>query len=230
MAYPPDNKNPVMSPPDASYQGPYAAQQPYVPASQYTGQPPMGTPSSYPGTPPQMPNAPSYGSGSPPMAPGYVNQQPGTKEMMMVAPGGNRNARNKRFTADGKRDWSTGICSCCGEDAFGKWCMACWCPCIVYGENMTRLEHLTTQGTPHPEGGDSCGGDTWLHCCLTTWFGAGWCLQIPGRSKVRSRYSIDGGFCTDCCTICWCTPCALTQEHLEIQLEERSFQDGMGRV
>ncbi|THU79572.1 PLAC8-domain-containing protein [Dendrothele bispora CBS 962.96] len=157
-----------------------------------------------------------------------VNQQPGTKEMMSLTPGGNRNAKNMPMTPDGQRDWSNGICDCCGDGAFGTWCLSCWCPCIVYGENSSRIEHLAQNGVPHPKGGDACGGDCWLHCCLTSFLGVGWILQIPGRSRIRSRYSIDGGCFTDCCTVFWCNPCSLTQEHREIQLEERSILQANG--
>lgn len=66
-------------------------------------------------------------------------------------------------------------------------CVACWCPCIVYGQNKTRVEHLETQGYPHPEGGDSCGGDCWLHCLLTACVGFGWIVQVS-PSFIHPHY------------------------------------------
>ena len=52
-------------------------------------------------------------------------------------------------------------------------------------------------------------------------------LPIPrqgsNRGIIRGRYKIDGGICGDYCAACWCTPCELTQESREIELEERSL-------
>lgn len=66
--------------------------------------------------------------------------------------GGNRNALNKPFNATGKRDWSFGFFDCfsaCGTCMFG-WC----CPCLQFGKNVSRLEHLTKHGQVHPSDGD----------------------------------------------------------------------------
>jgi len=43
------------------------------------------------------------------------------------------------------------------------------------------------------------------------------------RGSVRGRYNIEGGSVGDCCTTCWCKPCALTQESREIELEEETY-------
>ena len=48
--------------------------------------------------------------------------------------------------------------------------------------------------------------------------------QIRQREEMRERYGIRGSGVGDCCVAAWCRPCALTQEHREIELEERSFQ------
>ncbi|KAJ7281372.1 PLAC8 family-domain-containing protein [Mycena rebaudengoi] len=140
---------------------------------------------------------------------------------MQVAAGGNRNAANKMFDANGKREWSHGLCDCFGD--FGTCCVAWWCPCITYGKNKARLQHLTAQGFPDPEGGGSCNGPCWGYCCLTTFTGFGFILQAINRGEVRARYSIDGGGCTDCLASWCCTPCDLTQASREIELEEKSL-------
>ncbi|PVG00811.1 PLAC8-domain-containing protein [Serendipita vermifera] len=139
----------------------------------------------------------------------------------MGSGGGNRNVKNIPFDSKGEREWSNGLCSCFGD------CLTCivaaWCPCIVFSQNKTRLQHMETQGYPHPEGGESCGSDCMLHCLLTACLGAGWILQIGNREKIRSRYRIEGGTCGDCCVSWCCHSCALTQESRELELEERSM-------
>lgn len=61
-------------------------------------------------------------------------------------------------------------------------CMACWCPCIAYGKNVTRFRHLRDHNQPHPSNGGSCGSDCWVHCLLTSCFAAGWVLEVRSCS------------------------------------------------
>ncbi|KAJ3565399.1 hypothetical protein NP233_g7661 [Leucocoprinus birnbaumii] len=129
-------------------------------------------------------------------------QQPQATPGMMIGGGGNRNAKNLPMDADG-RDWSNGLCDCC--DAPGTCLLAWCCPCIVYSKNKHRYEHLNSKGSPDPD------------------HGGGWILQFMQRGNVRSRYNIKGGGCGDCCTAFWCSPCELTQESAELELEEKSF-------
>jgi hypothetical protein len=58
-------------------------------------------------------------------------------------------------------------------------------------------------------------------------------LTIPVRRAVsraaccsnhRRVSSIKGGCCGDCCVSCWCHSCELTQEHLELEEEEKMNQ------
>ncbi|KAF8524477.1 PLAC8-domain-containing protein [Gautieria morchelliformis] len=145
--------------------------------------------------------------------------QPGPTPQMMVA-GGNRNVKNLPFNAAGEREWSNGFCSCC--DDCGTCFLSAFCPCIVYSQNKSRVEHLERQGYPHPDGGASCTGDCCVHCLLAG-FGFGWVLQMGARSAIRLRYRIAGGAFGDCCAACCCTPCELTQGSRELELEERSM-------
>lgn len=48
-------------------------------------------------------------------------------------------------------------------------------------------------------------------------------LQIGNRGSIRERYRIKGGSFGDCCTVFCCSPCELTQESRELDLEEQSF-------
>jgi hypothetical protein len=57
-------------------------------------------------------------------------------------------------------------------------CLACWCPCIVYGTNKHRYEFLTFYGTPDPRrGGGCCSCDCCFYACLI-YFGCWWVLQV----------------------------------------------------
>ncbi|PPQ97131.1 hypothetical protein CVT26_000616 [Gymnopilus dilepis] len=148
-------------------------------------------------------------------------QQPTASHGMVVAPGGggNRNAKNMPVDADG-REWSNGMCSCMGD--CGTCMMATFVPCIVYGQNKHRYEHLNSHGTPHPTGGPMCSGSCFTHG-LATLCGVNFIFQMINRGHVRRRYNIKGSGCGDCCAALWCTPCQLTQESRELELEEESF-------
>jgi len=145
-----------------------------------------------------------------------------TQGMRVVAGGGgNRNAKNLPEGKDG-REWSHSFCGCCDEPGT---CIKAWCcPCIVYGQNKRRYNHLTNQGVPDPEhGGGCCSGPCWLHCCITSFFGLGCLLQMGLRGDIRGRYHIKGGGCGDCLAAWCCHACELTQGEREIALEEDSF-------
>ncbi|KDQ22150.1 hypothetical protein PLEOSDRAFT_1086889 [Pleurotus ostreatus PC15] len=141
---------------------------------------------------------------------------------MVVVPGGggNRNAKNLPMDPDG-REWSHGLCDCCSD--VGTCLIATFFPCIVYAQNRRRYESLN-RGQPDPErGGSGFNGDCLMHGCITCCFGIGCVLQIPLRGHLRSRYHIKGGGCGDCMVSWCCTPCGLTQEARELELEEASM-------
>jgi Cys-rich protein (TIGR01571 family) len=127
--------------------------------------------------------------------------------------------------------------------------MATCFPCITYGKNKSRLKYLQEHGEPHPSGGNTCTGDCWLHCCLSSFLPCcGWILQVrlsshpskylvanslyliqlESRNQIRNRYSVDGGCGSDCVSSFFCSPCALTQEHQEMQEEEQLLMRTMG--
>lgn len=122
---------------------------------------------------------PNQGAGSPPAQ--HYNQPPmqqqpqATQPMALTPGGGNRNALNKPYDQSGQRDWSHGLCDCCGDAAT---CVFAWCcPCMVYSQNKSRLQHLAQQGTPHPKGGEMFGGDCAIHALLL-YFGCACFLQV----------------------------------------------------
>jgi Cys-rich protein (TIGR01571 family) len=147
------------------------------------------------------------------------NQQPSaTRGMAMGQQGGG----NRRGQA---RPWSNGLCDV--DDPSGTCCLACFCPCIVYGQNKARLKHLLLHGASHPQhGGSYYSDDCFQHGCLTVLCGIGWALQISTRKKTRLRYNIAGTDLEDCGTSLCCGPCALTQESKEMGLEETSLVVG----
>ncbi|KAG6864513.1 hypothetical protein C0991_009000 [Blastosporella zonata] len=152
-----------------------------------------------------------------------IAQQPMATQGMVVNP---RNALNKP-NVDGKgREWSNGICGF--SDACGTCCVAWFCPCIIYGSNKQRLEHLERNGTPDPDQGGMFNSDCMLYGALAACLGVGCILQVGTRGAVRGRYGIQGGGCGDFFTSCCCTPCALTQEEQEISLEEKAISQGQG--
>ncbi|PPR05319.1 hypothetical protein CVT26_011577, partial [Gymnopilus dilepis] len=171
-------------------------------------------------------------------------QQPMATPSMTVG-GGNRNAKNLPVGPDG-REWSEGLCGCFGDTGT---CVVAWCcPCITYSNVKRRYEHLNDKGYPDPEhGGSCCNSDCMIHGCLI-YCGLGWimqasifclncCLaksercslsQMMNRGSIRARYNIKGSGVGDCCTSFWCTPCELTQESRELDLEEASFGGKQG--
>ncbi|PPQ81569.1 hypothetical protein CVT25_013412 [Psilocybe cyanescens] len=138
--------------------------------------------------------------------------------------GGNRNAKHMPVSADGTRDWSTDLCLFCDHN-LGTCCKALWCPCIIYGRNKARIEYLYAEEKVHPTKGGTCSDDCVVHACLTTFCLFGWAIQIPNRASVRRRYNIEGDWLGDCAAAMFCSPCELSQESREIDLEERSFEE-----
>ncbi|EGG00943.1 uncharacterized protein MELLADRAFT_92917 [Melampsora larici-populina 98AG31] len=88
------------------------------------------------------------------------------------------------------RPWRHGLCQCHQE--CGTCCLSFWCPCMVYGRNHSRLNHMKMHNQPHPTGGDPCGPMSWLFTAVNCTFGVGWILQFLQRSETRDRYLIEG--------------------------------------
>jgi len=133
-----------------------------------------------------------------------------------------KNVLEKPKYPNGEREWSYGMYGCCCEN-YGTCCFACLCPCIVYAKLKSRVSYLERNNYPHPEGGSGCNSDCFIHCCLSSLCAVGWVLQIGQRSTVRDRYRISGNGCADCMSVWCCSPCTLTQESREVDLEERAL-------
>ncbi|PPQ68738.1 hypothetical protein CVT24_007565 [Panaeolus cyanescens] len=119
-------------------------------------------------------------------------QQPVASGGMVIAPGGggDRNAKNLPADDNG-RAWSHGLCGC--FESCETCVISLFFPCVTYGKNRQRLEHLTSQGIPDPErGGSGCSGACVQHGLLTL-IGLGCLLQTGNRGSLRKRYNIKGG-------------------------------------
>ncbi|KDR66628.1 hypothetical protein GALMADRAFT_80614 [Galerina marginata CBS 339.88] len=141
----------------------------------------------------------------------------------MSLSGGNRNSKSLPLDANGEREWSESL-SGCWADA-GTYIVACFCPCIIYSNLKHRYEILSTTGHPANDSNpDIVTTDCVVHG-VVSWAGFGWFMQMMQRGNIRARYKIKGDTLKDCCSAFWCTPCELTQESREIELEEKSFGD-----
>ncbi|KAI8929531.1 hypothetical protein BC831DRAFT_396111, partial [Entophlyctis helioformis] len=94
----------------------------------------------------------------------------------------------------------------------GTGCLACCCPCIVFGQNMERVKRIQNNGQNSP---DACG----IHCLL---YSAAMCFGLPfiagcyGRDQLRKATNTADDYVQDfVCHLC-CSPCALAQEKIEL--------------
>ncbi|KAL7412707.1 PLAC8 family-domain-containing protein [Mrakia frigida] len=132
--------------------------------------------------------------------------------------GNPRNGLNLPVSPSGTRGWSNGLFSCFQD--LGLCCMSTWCACIVFQRNKDRYEHLQATNLPLPKGSDPFGEDFAIYAMIDVCCGAGWILQITGRSDVRRRYAIESSELGDCAASFCCGPCSLTQVSRELQIEE----------
>ncbi|CAI7777354.1 unnamed protein product [Closterium sp. NIES-54] len=118
----------------------------------------------------------------------------------------------------GGAPWSTNLFDCSTDP---KSCyLGCFCPCVLFGQNVQRLH------------GRQCFGPCVMHCLLggcivwaaysTLGPGAFWCTPISCyacnyRSELRAKYHLKAEPAGDCPTHFLCHPCALCQEHRELQ-------------
>ncbi|KIM42590.1 hypothetical protein M413DRAFT_444295 [Hebeloma cylindrosporum] len=153
-----------------------------------------------------------------------TNAQPQAVAPMVIPGSGNRNVKRLPYDQHGKRDWSFGLCSSCGECS--KCCLACWCPALAHAQNRRRVNYLNAHGVPDPERDRICGIESLPYALLEACCHMGWILQVGTRQDIRERYNIDGGGVSDCCTAYLCHSCDLVQGSRELQLEEESF--GLG--
>ncbi|XP_071960655.1 cornifelin homolog B-like [Antedon mediterranea] len=89
-------------------------------------------------------------------------------------------------TNAGTGAWSSGLFDCLKDpvSCFGALCCPCLYRCYI---------------------ADKLGEFFCLPCCLPSSY------LTTLRTMVRTKYNIPGSVITDCCTVCWCACCVLTQ-------------------
>lgn len=107
--------------------------------------------------------------------------------------------------------WEHGLCGC--FDNMTVCCLAWCCPCVAFGQTAEAL-------------GKSC----CCYGCLYLCWPMNLCLESHQRKHIRDIRGIPGNCFTDCCLVCWCPVCALSQEMQEVELlqsQERA-REAMG--
>ncbi|KAF9525804.1 PLAC8 family-domain-containing protein [Crepidotus variabilis] len=132
---------------------------------------------------------------------------------------GNRNVKGLIEGPEGRK-WSHELCNNC--ECFGATETSSVCPCIIFGKVKHRYRSLNRRGSPDPEKGGCCSADCVIHGTLAI-LCFGWVMQMMLRGNIRDRYNIQGNSCGDCCEAFWCSPCELTQESRELELEEQTY-------
>ena len=98
--------------------------------------------------------------------------------------------------------WSTDIDDCFSD--IGTCCMACWCPCINFG-NIAAYAWDSSS--------------SWI-CCLAylgaACLGFQQCFSMMARDAFRRKLAITGDCCSDCCIHAFAHGCALCQEQREL--------------
>ncbi|BBN06715.1 hypothetical protein MPTK1_3g23350 [Marchantia polymorpha subsp. ruderalis] len=119
----------------------------------------------------------------------------------------------------GQLRWSSGICACC--DDVPICCLGCWCPCVLFGQNVEMLEGKPWIG-PCLMHFLLWGVVTGLCCALTEGTIVGVlgscvpCYVCSYRKALRTRYNLEDAPCGDFLTHLCCHMCANCQEHREL--------------
>ena len=110
------------------------------------------------------------------------------------------------------KEWKHDLFGC--FDDIGTCLLACCCPCWVYGQNKAIFEK-----------NDSAFMNCMIFFCCSC---VGTCLAGTLRNNIRQTlgikpHAIPG--CGNCLThACCCSPCAMTQEYLELKDYQKTVQ------
>jgi hypothetical protein len=145
----------------------------------------------------------------------------------------------------GTQLWSSPICCTdCGKCGFC--CYAYCCTSCAYGGLVGALPPAAHNNSSagcrsdQPCCPGTCIGPCMLHCLASylpvvpfcwaapgSWLSAlifvkianacGWTVHLPLRRSLARKYNIEqSSLLEDCCTVTWCEPCALAQQHHEL--------------
>ncbi|XP_021760007.1 protein PLANT CADMIUM RESISTANCE 2-like [Chenopodium quinoa] len=101
--------------------------------------------------------------------------------------------------------WSNGLLDCTSD--IELCCQTSWCPCITFGQNAEIIDR----------GLSSCGVSGALYGIVGFLSGLHFVYACAYRTKLKRQYGISASPIQDLCTHIWCHPCALCQEHRELQ-------------
>ncbi|KNZ79089.1 hypothetical protein J132_02455 [Termitomyces sp. J132] len=138
--------------------------------------------------------------------------QPVASQGMVVNP---KNSLNKPDIEGKGREWSSDLCACTSAVWHGAYLVSY----TALIESVSATSNAMARPIPITEA-----HVTVIASSMASSLG----VSIGNRGHIRSRYGIKGGGCTDCLTSCFCSPCALTQEEAEIELEEKALTQQQG--
>jgi Cys-rich protein (TIGR01571 family) len=102
-----------------------------------------------------------------------------------------------------ERDWDESLCGC--TEHLSSCCVVALIPC-----GAPVLQGLAVRRAQNKEWIVPC-----LLCVILGCIGAG-----LNRTQIREAYGIDGTYLGDCCTHCFCSPCAICQEYRQTLRDE----------
>jgi len=107
-----------------------------------------------------------------------------------------------------QREWSSGMCACCQDCK--TCCCAFWCyPCFLCILSKDMGENFC--------GPVFCGAATRSGGCPNA-------FATAMRTRMRSKYGIQGSICKDCCCMTFCEFCMTTQMARELKHAGNIFQ------
>ncbi|KAL5223678.1 hypothetical protein ABZP36_010317 [Zizania latifolia] len=148
----------------------------------------------YPPPPPPSKLGESSSSGFPPPAPApepvtgiptgmFYSARPTVGPSYTMAPAGS--------------GWTTGLCDC--SDDCNSLCLACWCPCIPFGQ----IAEIVDRGT-----------SSWALSAAAT---CQWVYSCAYRAKLRAAYGLPETPCSDCLVHFCCQACSIAQMYRELK-------------
>ncbi|KAF0501866.1 PLAC8-domain-containing protein [Gigaspora margarita] len=107
------------------------------------------------------------------------------------------------------RQWKSKLFDCFSKPVL---CLKTFCfPCITYGQTKVMLNN-----------DKGCFINGCIYCCSIN-YSIYWLVGGMTRSDIRTRHNIEGSYLCDYCTHLWCFPCALIQEHREVEQDNNNI-------